>query len=35
MLSSMLGINGIVIMEAEEKVEPGDVVKVQIVGDLF
>ena len=35
MLSSMLGINGIVIMEPEEKVEPGDEVRVQIVGDLF
>ena len=31
MLSSMLGVNGIVVLESEEKVEPGDEVRAQII----
>lgn len=35
MLTSMLGVNGIVVMDAEQRAEPGDEVKVQIIGRVF
>jgi hypothetical protein len=31
----MLGANGIVIVEAEQEVKPGDEVPVQIIGRVF
>ncbi len=34
-LTSMLGANGIVILEIEQDVKPGDEVAVQIIGDVF
>jgi|AP45_3_1055517.scaffolds.fasta_scaffold14487_2 molybdopterin molybdotransferase len=34
-LTSMLGANGIVIVEAEQEVKPGDEVPVQIIGRVF
>ena len=34
-LTSMLGANGIVVLEPEQKVAAGDEVTVQIIGDLF
>jgi len=35
MLTSMLDVNGIVILESEQRVEAGDLVTVQIIGRVF
>ena len=35
MLTSMLGANGIVVLEPEQKVEPGDEVNLQIIERVF